>query len=86
MSDNGIDQGRKSIKKFYENSSILITGATGFMGKCLIEKLLRSCESIKCIYILMRSKKTISPENRFKLLIQSEVSIFIVNNCFCFSF
>lgn len=29
------------VKNFYDGQTILITGATGFMGKILIEKLLR---------------------------------------------
>ncbi|XP_015172637.1 PREDICTED: putative fatty acyl-CoA reductase CG5065 [Polistes dominula] len=45
------------IQKFYDGQSILITGGTGFLGKLLIEKLLRSCPTIMCIYILIRPKK-----------------------------
>lgn len=45
------------IIKYYRNKSIFITGATGFLGKVLIEKLLRSCYDLKKIYILVRQKK-----------------------------
>ncbi|XP_043486801.1 fatty acyl-CoA reductase wat-like [Polistes fuscatus] len=45
------------IQEFYNGQNIFITGGTGFMGKLLIEKLLRSCPGIKCIYILIRPKK-----------------------------
>ena len=31
-----------SIVEFYNGRDVFITGATGFMGKCLVEKLLRS--------------------------------------------
>ncbi|XP_044727614.1 fatty acyl-CoA reductase 1-like [Chrysoperla carnea] len=44
-----------SISEFYADQNILITGGTGFMGKVLIEKLLRSCPKIKGIYLIMRS-------------------------------
>lgn len=47
----------ESIKHFYEGSEVFITGASGFIGKALIEKLLRSCSRIKTIYMLMREKK-----------------------------
>ncbi|KAL2741590.1 fatty acyl-CoA reductase wat-like isoform X2 [Vespula squamosa] len=46
-----------SVQKFYDGQNIFITGGTGFMGKLLIEKLLRGCPGISCIYVLIRKKK-----------------------------
>jgi alcohol-forming fatty acyl-CoA reductase len=46
-----------SIAEFYGGKNILITGATGFMGKVMVEKLLRDCEHVKCIYVLVRMKR-----------------------------
>lgn len=46
-----------SIAQFYGGKSILITGATGFMGKVMVEKLLRDCREVECIYILVRMKR-----------------------------
>jgi alcohol-forming fatty acyl-CoA reductase len=46
-----------SIPEFYNGRSIFITGGTGFMGKVLVEKLLRSCPGIKNIYLLIRPKR-----------------------------
>ncbi|PSN51392.1 hypothetical protein C0J52_04435, partial [Blattella germanica] len=45
------------IQTFYEGTNVLITGGTGFMGKVLIEKLLRSCPKLSKIYLLIRSKE-----------------------------
>ncbi|XP_071557368.1 fatty acyl-CoA reductase wat isoform X1 [Temnothorax nylanderi] len=45
------------IQKFYYGQSIFITGGTGFMGKLLIEKLLRTCPGVTSIYLLVRPKK-----------------------------
>jgi alcohol-forming fatty acyl-CoA reductase len=45
------------ICEFYCGKNVFITGATGFCGKVLVEKLLRVCESIGKIYILVRKKK-----------------------------
>lgn len=44
------------IPKFYANKKILITGATGFIGKVLLWKLLRSCPLVDTIYVLIRPK------------------------------
>ncbi|CAH1382131.1 unnamed protein product [Tenebrio molitor] len=47
---------RSKIFEFYENKSVFITGGTGFIGKVLIEKLLRST-NVATIYVLIRAKK-----------------------------
>lgn len=52
------------IAKWYSDKSAFVTGATGFVGKCLVEKLLRDCPSIGIIYIIIRSKKSVSSEQR----------------------
>ncbi|XP_063836672.1 putative fatty acyl-CoA reductase CG5065 [Ostrinia nubilalis] len=46
-----------TVPEYYAGKTLFITGSTGFMGKVLIEKLLRSCPDIKKIYLLMRPKK-----------------------------
>lgn len=46
-----------SIPEFFKNQSVLVTGGTGFLGKALLEKLLRSCPDVGIIYVLMRKKK-----------------------------
>ncbi|CAF4887644.1 unnamed protein product [Pieris macdunnoughi] len=45
------------VAEYYANKTIFITGATGFMGKVLIEKMLRCCPDVKKIYLLMRPKR-----------------------------
>lgn len=60
-----------SIKDFYRDRSIFITGGTGFMGKVLVEKLLRSCPGIKNIYLLMRSKKGQDVQQRLQELLNA---------------
>ncbi|KYN44336.1 hypothetical protein ALC56_01201, partial [Trachymyrmex septentrionalis] len=46
-------------------------GGTGFLGKMLIEKLLRSCPDISMIYVLIRSQKDKCPENRLDEMLEN---------------
>lgn len=50
------DEIMKDIPEFYKGKNIFITGASGFLGKVLMEKLLRSCQDVGKIYILLRPK------------------------------
>ena len=45
------------ITKFFAGKIVLLTGATGFVGKVLLEKILRTCPSVKTIYLMVRPKK-----------------------------
>lgn len=54
------------IQKFYHGQSVFITGGTGFLGKLLIEKLLRGCPGIAFIYLLVRPKKGKDVEQRIE--------------------
>ncbi|XP_059219889.1 putative fatty acyl-CoA reductase CG5065 [Stomoxys calcitrans] len=50
---------------YYQDAVIFVTGATGFVGKTLLEKLLWSFPQINCIYILIREKNSKKPQQRF---------------------
>lgn len=67
-----------SVKDFYMGRSIFITGGTGFMGKVLVEKLLRSCSGIKNIYLLMRPKKGQNVQERLQELLNAPVHIYFI--------
>ena len=60
------------VVEFYSGKIVFITGATGFMGKVLVEKLLRST-NVKTIYLLIRPKKGVQTELRLKTLQESSV-------------
>lgn len=69
-----------SIATFYAGRNIFITGGSGFLGKVLIEKLLRSCPEIGHIFILMRPKKGLSIDERLKKMFELPVSRKILNS------
>lgn len=61
------------IQKFYAGANVLVTGGTGFLGKLLIEKLLRSCPELSTIYVLVRSKKGKEVHERVEELFEDAV-------------
>ena len=61
------------VSRFYQNKSVFITGATGFMGKVLMHKLLVSCPMLDKIYILIRSKRGMDPQDRLQTLFRSPI-------------
>lgn len=65
-----------TIVDFYNDSKILITGGTGFMGKVLIDKLLRVCNGLERIYLIIRIKKGKDAATRLKELFEDPVSAF----------
>ncbi|XP_037772550.1 putative fatty acyl-CoA reductase CG5065 isoform X1 [Penaeus monodon] len=57
------DLGLSEVTEWYRNKTVFITGGTGFMGKVLVEKLLRSCP-VRRIYLLMRPKRGVDVNQR----------------------
>jgi hypothetical protein len=70
------DESQRTIASFFSGKNIFITGATGFLGQCLIERLLDATPSIGKIYILIRAKHGFSPESRVAKLLSKAVSEF----------
>ncbi|KAL1447113.1 hypothetical protein WDU94_003673 [Cyamophila willieti] len=44
------------IQDFYKDQTVFITGATGFLGMLLVEKLLRCCSQIHKLILLVRNR------------------------------
>ncbi|KAL1447762.1 hypothetical protein MTO96_028337 [Rhipicephalus appendiculatus] len=61
------------VSDFYNDREVLITGGTGFVGKVLLEKLLRSCPGLGRVYLLVRSKRGEEPQARLKKMFNSEL-------------
>ncbi|KAG5672196.1 hypothetical protein PVAND_002346 [Polypedilum vanderplanki] len=60
-----------SISEFYSNKCVFITGGTGFIGKIIVEKLLRSCPEVDTIYLLARQKKNKKASERIQEITNS---------------
>jgi 1-acyl-sn-glycerol-3-phosphate acyltransferase len=54
------------VAEFYKGKGVFITGATGFIGKVIVEKFLWSLPDVEKLYILVRKKKGKTPQERLK--------------------
>ncbi|KAM5585263.1 fatty acyl-CoA reductase 1-like [Rosa sericea] len=58
--------GLDSILSYLQNKTILITGATGFLGMVFVEKILRVQPNVKKLYLLVRASDTKSATHRMQ--------------------
>ena len=69
------------IKEFYKGKTILLSGTTGFVGKVILEKILRSLSDVKRIYVMVRPKKTVTIAQRLhNEILSSEIFSFCFAN------
>ncbi|XP_037949656.1 putative fatty acyl-CoA reductase CG5065 [Teleopsis dalmanni] len=54
------------VQEYYKGKTVFITGASGFMGKVLLEKLLYSCSELKEVIIIVRPKRGKTPDIRLE--------------------
>ena len=60
-----------SIREYFADKEVLVTGVTGLVGKALLEKVLRDLPEVRHVHVLIRPKttrrgRTTSPEQRFQ--------------------
>ena len=55
-----------NVKEFYKGKTILISGCTGFLGKIILEKLIRTCSDFKTIYVMILKKQGTTLDARMK--------------------
>lgn len=63
----------RTIKEYFDGSNIFVTGSSGFLGKVLIEKLLRSCDGVSKIHILLRPKRGLVSDQRFDEFLRNKI-------------
>lgn len=61
------------IYETFYNKTVFITGGSGFLGRAIIERLLRTFE-IKKVYILIRPKKGKDVQSRLEAIFSTVVS------------
>lgn len=62
-----------SIADTFRDGTILVTGSTGFLGKILVEKLLRSCP-VRRIAVIVRTKRGLTTQQRITNIYKQTVS------------
>ncbi|XP_035658073.1 fatty acyl-CoA reductase 1-like [Branchiostoma floridae] len=78
-SDDVLDRPKETIKMtsaiadFYKDKNVFVTGATGFLGKVLVEKLLRSCPEVKGIYLLIRPRGPQTVQERLNKMVECKL-------------
>ncbi|XP_022837119.1 fatty acyl-CoA reductase wat-like [Spodoptera litura] len=70
--DDLTERGDSAVQQFYQDAVVFVTGGTGFLGKQLIEKLIRSTKLSK-VYVVLRPKKSNSVEERLRELLKEPV-------------
>ncbi|XP_059482632.1 putative fatty acyl-CoA reductase CG5065 isoform X2 [Neocloeon triangulifer] len=68
---NGLDPSLNRVSAMMKGKCFFITGGTGFLGKVLVEKMLRDCPLLDTIYLLVRPKKGKEPSARVDELFES---------------
>ena len=61
-----------TVKQFYDQQCVLVTGATGCVGRMLVYRLLKTT-NVARIYIICRQKKGLQVEARLEKYLASEI-------------
>ncbi|XP_068621896.1 fatty acyl-CoA reductase wat-like [Battus philenor] len=67
-----VESGESDVQRFYSGANVFITGGSGFVGKNLIEKLIRCC-NVNKVFLLLRPKKNKSLQERLDEIISNPV-------------
>ncbi|KAE8749456.1 hypothetical protein FOCC_FOCC003722, partial [Frankliniella occidentalis] len=46
-----------TVAEFYKGRSVFVTGGSGFLGRLIVEQVLRTCPDVGNVYLVLRAKK-----------------------------
>ncbi|XP_013176194.1 PREDICTED: fatty acyl-CoA reductase 1 [Papilio xuthus] len=73
FTETEVDAMADRIAETFSGMNVFITGGTGFMGKVLVEKLLRKCPDIGKIILFVREKKGKLPKQRLEEMLNDDL-------------
>lgn len=68
------------VRGFYSGKNLFITGASGFLGICLLEKILRTIPDHGDIYLLLRPKKGKEIAERLEEIKKNQIFELVLKN------
>lgn len=60
-----------SIPEALHGRTVLLTGATGFVGSVVLEQLLRTCPDVHKVFVLVRQKRGVAAHTRIRQLLST---------------
>ncbi|KAK7788972.1 hypothetical protein R5R35_013984 [Gryllus longicercus] len=69
------------VAAWFEGRALLVTGGAGFMGKVLLEKMLRALPGLRRVYVLLRAKRGLAPARRLHDMLQLPVFSRVRGEC-----
>ncbi|XP_034242356.1 fatty acyl-CoA reductase 1-like [Thrips palmi] len=61
--------GHTRVPDFFVGRTLLLTGATGFLGRLVLEQVLRTCPDVEKVYVVMRPKRGLAVQERLRVAI-----------------